>query len=57
MEENVSHRILEAYEYLSRSERRLADLLLENPDALVLNRSTELSIAAGVSRATTTRFF
>lgn len=57
MKENLSHRILEAYENLSRSERRLADLLLENPDALVLNSSTELSETSGVSRATTTRFF
>ena len=57
MEENLSHRILESYEQLSRSERRLADLLLENPDALVLNSSTELSQTTGVSRATTTRFF
>lgn len=57
MEENLSHRILESYENLSRSERRLADLLLENPDALVLNSSTELSQTTGVSRATITRFF
>lgn len=57
MEENLSQRILEAYDGLSRSERRLADLLLENPDALVLNSATELSVKIGVSRATTTRFF
>lgn len=55
--ETLSHRILEVYDELSRSERRLADLLLENPDALVLNSSTELSDTIGISRATTTRFF
>ncbi|MFK8083791.1 MAG: MurR/RpiR family transcriptional regulator [Granulosicoccus sp.] len=57
MNEHLSHRILEVYDELSRSERKLADLLLENPDILVLKSSTELSEASDISRATTTRFF
>jgi DNA-binding MurR/RpiR family transcriptional regulator len=55
--DTLSDHILEVYDDLSRSERKLADLLLENPDSVVLKSSTELSHATGVSRATTTRFF
>lgn len=53
----LSQRILDVHEDLTRSERRLADLLLRNPDALLLYSAAELSLEAGVSKATTTRFF
>lgn len=55
--ESLSHRILSSYELLSRSERKLADLLLEDPDRAVLNTAVDLSKASGVSNATTARFF
>lgn len=53
----LPQRVLEAYDDLTKGERRLADLLLENADALVLYSATELSQRAGVSNATTARFF
>lgn len=52
----LSQRILEAYDELTRRERRLADLLLEDPDTLVLKSATEISAQIGVSKATTARF-
>lgn len=54
---SLSQRILEAYDDLTRLERRLADLLLEDPDTLVLKSATEVSAKARVSKATTARFF
>lgn len=54
---SVSQRILEAYDDLTRGERRIADLLLGDPDALVLKSATEISVQVGVSQATTARFF
>lgn len=53
----LSQRILEAYDELTRRERRIADLLLENPDVLVLKTATEISAQIDVSKATTARFF
>ncbi len=53
----LSQRILESYDDLTRQERRLADLLLENPDLLGLNSATEIAEKAAVSKATTARFF
>lgn len=53
----LSQRILDAYDDLTRRERKLADLLLGDPDILVLKSATELSAQAGVSKATTARFF
>ncbi|GEO42883.1 hypothetical protein SAE02_70310 [Skermanella aerolata] len=53
----LPQRILETYDDLTRSERRLADLLLENADALVLYSASMLSVRAGISKATTARFF
>ncbi|MFO1149900.1 MAG: MurR/RpiR family transcriptional regulator [Alsobacter sp.] len=50
-------RVLDAYDDLTRSERRLADLLMESPDFLVLYSASELSNRAGASKATTARFF
>lgn len=55
-EPTLSQRILEAYDDLTRRERRLADLLLEDPDTLVLKSATEISTQIGVSKATTARF-
>ncbi len=53
----LSQRILEAYDDLTRGERRLADRLLEDPDTLVLKSATDISAQVGVSKATTARFF
>lgn len=55
--ENLSERILEIFDDLTRSERLLADHFLENPDSLVLNTAEVISSLAGVSKATTARFF
>jgi DNA-binding MurR/RpiR family transcriptional regulator len=55
-ETTLSQRILETYDDLTRRERRLADLLLENPDLLVLKSATEISAQIGVSKATMARF-
>ncbi|MCB1488778.1 MAG: MurR/RpiR family transcriptional regulator [Bauldia sp.] len=56
-EATLSQRILDAYDDLTRRERKLADLLLEDPDTLLLKSATDLSAQAGVSKATTARFF
>jgi DNA-binding MurR/RpiR family transcriptional regulator len=53
----LSQRILDLYEGLSRAERRLADMLLENIDLLPLHNASRLAEKAGVSKATTARFF
>ena len=53
----LPQRILDHYEQLSRAERRLADMLLENFDLLPLHNASQLSAKAGVSKATTARFF
>lgn len=57
MEPRLSQRILDAYDDLTRRERKLADVLLEDPDTLALKSATDLSALAGVSKATTARFF
>ena len=53
----LSERILEIFDDLTRSERLLADHFLESPDSLVLHTAEEISRQAGVSKATTARFF
>lgn len=53
----LPQRILEAYDDLTKSERRLADYLLENADALGLYSASDLSTRIGISKATTARFF
>ncbi len=53
----LSQRILETYDDLTKRERHLADLLLEDPDILVLKSATDISDKAQVSKATTARFF
>lgn len=57
VERRLSQRILDAYDDLTRRERKLADVLLEDPDTLALKSATDLSALAGVSKATTARFF
>jgi len=54
---SLTQRILDSYDELTRSDRKLADLLLENVDLLGLLSASELSMRAGVSKATTARFF
>lgn len=56
-ETTLPQRVLDAYDGLSRGERRLADLLLEDPDLLALRQAGEIATRAGVSRATAARFF
>jgi DNA-binding MurR/RpiR family transcriptional regulator len=53
----LSQRILEVYDSLTKAERRLADVLLANPDTLALESATAISNLAEVSKATTARFF
>jgi DNA-binding MurR/RpiR family transcriptional regulator len=55
--ETLSQRILEIYDDLTRAERRLGDLFLEDPDSLVLKSAKAISEQLGVSKATTARFF
>lgn len=55
--ETLSQRILEIYDDLTRAERRLGDLFLEDPDTLVLKSAKAISEQLGVSKATTARFF
>ena len=54
---SLPQRILDAYDELSRNERRLADLLLQNQDLIALHSATEIAASARVSKATTARFF
>lgn len=54
---SLPERILEHYDDFTRSERRLADVLLENQDALVLYSASQLSERVRTSKATTARFF
>lgn len=53
----LAQRILDTYDDLSRNERRLADLLLENQELLTLHSATQIAVRARVSKATTARFF
>lgn len=50
-------RMLDAYDGFTRGERRLADFLLETPDALAVSSASEIAARAGVSKATAARFF
>lgn len=50
-------RIRQHWDQLSSHEQRLADVLLAAPGQLAMNTATELAQSAGVSKATTTRFF
>ena len=53
----LSERILEIFDDFTRSERMLAEHFLENPQSISLNTAQEISKQAGVSKATTARFF
>lgn len=57
MQASLSERILEIFDDLTRNERHLADLILAQPDIVVLNTAAEISDKAKVSKATTARFF
>ena len=50
-------KILDHYDDLPKSERRLADVLIESPDFLVEHSATDLAQKSNVSKATTVRFF
>lgn len=53
----VDNRILDLYDRLPASERRLADVVLECQGDLARYSASELAEKAGVSRATTSRLF
>ena len=53
----LPQRILHFYDDMPRRERRLADLLLEEPRAIVEQSATQLAKRADVSKATAARFF
>jgi DNA-binding MurR/RpiR family transcriptional regulator len=50
-------RILDSYDEMPRGERRLADLVLENPTAPIDGTATDLALQARISKATAARFF
>ncbi|MFS2222717.1 MurR/RpiR family transcriptional regulator [Pantoea sp. B65] len=54
---SLESRIRQYWDDLSSHEQRLADVVLAAPGQLAMNTATELAISAGVSKATTTRFF
>ncbi len=53
----LPQRVLDAYDEMPRGERRLADLVLEEPRAVLDQSASELASRAGVSKATAARFF
>lgn len=54
---SLESRIRQSWDQLSAHEQRLADVILAAPGQLAMNTATELAQSAGVSKATTTRFF
>jgi len=54
---SIETRIRQAWEQLSAHEQRLADIILASPGQIAMHTATELAASAGVSKATTTRFF
>ncbi|WP_207458202.1 MurR/RpiR family transcriptional regulator [Azospirillum sp. SYSU D00513] len=54
---NIERRILDLYDQLTISERKLAKVVLEFQDSLAAFSATELADRAGVSKATAVRFF
>jgi DNA-binding MurR/RpiR family transcriptional regulator len=54
---DVSQRIVDLYDLLTRSERRIADTILQSPDLVAELSATALAERAGVSKATAARFF
>lgn len=54
---NIERRILDLYDQLTASEKKLAKVVLECQDNLAGYSATELADRAGVSKATAVRFF
>lgn len=54
---SLESRIRGRYEHMSAVEQKLSDVILASPGHLAMQTATELAISAGVSKATTTRFF
>jgi len=54
---SLESRIRSRYEQMSAVEQKLSDVILASPGQLAMQTATELAISAGVSKATTTRFF
>jgi len=54
---SLESRIRSRYEQMSAVEQRLSDVILASPGYLAMQTATELATSAGVSKATTTRFF
>ena len=54
---SLESRIRSRYEQMSAVEQKLSDVVLASPGQLAMQTATELAISAGVSKATTTRFF
>lgn len=48
--------LIDTYDGLTRRERQIADLLMENPELTLLNSATDLARMASVSNSTVTRF-
>lgn len=57
MSKPLEQRIRDAYDGLPKSERRLADVVLEHRSRIAAYSATELAQQAGVSKATAVRFF
>ena len=54
---SLEGRIKARYEAMSAVEQKLSDVILTSPGQLAMQTATELAGSAGVSKATTTRFF
>jgi DNA-binding MurR/RpiR family transcriptional regulator len=54
---SLESRIRGRYDQMSAVEQKLSDVILASPGHLAMQTATELAISAGVSKATTTRFF
>ena len=54
---SLESRIRGRYEQMSALEQKLCDVILASPGQLAMQTATELANHAGVSKATTTRFF
>src|SRR6266498_400747 len=54
---SLESRIREVYDQLTDNEQRLADVIVAAPGEIATHSGAELSALAGVSPATTTRFF
>ncbi len=57
MSQNVIQRIEERFDHLTKSEKVVANYLIGNPGALLLENAGDIALSAGVSPMTVTRFF